>query len=559
MAWYCVPLIKNDNTGEYQFTVFPVGNYSGPVDTSDTTISYGGYRESGSESGSSANFKEALGIIANIESQGTDRVGKFSSSESDYNTFNRYIYGKSGGTAMRLNVTVAADEAHSYTAEVNKYTSFNNSVQVGRISSSFAANSSNSTKNFVAFGLLINDEAKKIWACIIRCSQSWYTQVGVPAYYDRTDVSIFVFDNHDTNNFWDIFSDSIPSSGPGGGGPYDDGGTSTSGDQDPSWDDSSDVIGIPPVPSFSLILNKLIHAWAPSVSNLDDIGTYLWSNFDLTDPTKTLSRIFQSPMDYILTLHALPFAVSAGSAIELTLAGFATGVMLPPLTAQFKDISCGSVTIKPYWDNYLDYNPYTKITLCLPFAGQVTLDPDEVMGKSVSVMYRVDCLTGSFVCFVYIAGDKVLGQYAGNCALSIPISAADYGRFNAAILGVAGSAASAFGAVASGGSAIGAAGNAIGSAVQEIQDAKVRVAHSGGLTGTPGFMGIQKPYLIIHRARQSIPAGYGGFHGYPLNVTKTLGDCSGFTSVKDIHLEGIPLTEPELEELQGILQGGIII
>lgn len=360
-----------------------------------------------------------------------------------------------------------------------------------------------------------------------------------------------------TKNLWTLLEPYIPE--PGAGGPYDDGGTSEPGTQEPTWDDSSDVIGVPAVPAFTLITNNILHAWAPSVSDLNTIGTYLWSNFDITDPTKTLSKVFQSPLESILTLHALPFAVSSGSAIRLTLAGFDTGVDLPPLTAQFIDVPCGSITIEPYWDNYLDYNPYTKITLCLPFAGQVTLDPDEVMGKTVSVTYRVDCLTGSFVCFVYIDGDKVLGQYAGNCALSIPISAADYGRFNAAILGVAASAASAFGAVASGGSALGALADVAGSAVQEIQDAKVRVAHSGGLTGAPGFMGVQKPYLIIHRARQSVPEGYGGFKGYPLNVTKTLGECSGFTSVREIHLDGIPLTEPELAELRGILEGGIII
>ena len=347
---------------------------------------------------------------------------------------------------------------------------------------------------------------------------------------------------------------------PGGADPYAGGGTSEPGEQDPSWDDSSDVISVPSAPSFSLITNSIIHAWAPAVSDLNNIGSYLWSNFDITDPTKTLSKVFQSPLESILSLHALPFAVSSGTAVRLTLAGFDTGVDLPPLTAQFADVPCGSIDIEPYWDNYLDYNPYTKITLCLPFAGQVTLDPDEVMGKTVSVTYRVDCLTGSFVCFVFIDGDKVLGQYAGNCALSIPISAADYGRFNAAILGVAASAASAFGAVASGGtSALGALGDVAGSAVNALQDAKVRVAHSGGLTGTPGFMGIQKPYLIIHRARQSVPEGYGGFKGYPLNVTKTLGECSGFTSVREIHLDGIPLTEPELNELRGILEGGIII
>lgn len=366
---------------------------------------------------------------------------------------------------------------------------------------------------------------------------------------------------NESQNLWTLLEPYIPDPEPepGASGPYDDGGTSVPITPDPSWDDAGDVISVPAVPAFSLITNNILHAWAPSVSDLNSIGAYLWSNFDITDPTKTLSKVFQSPLESILTLHALPFAVSSGSAIRLTLAGFDTGVDLPPLTAQFIDVPCGSITIEPYWDNYLDYNPYTKLTLCLPFAGQVTLDPDEVMGKTLSVTYRVDCLTGSFVCFVYIDGDKVLGQYAGNCALSIPISAADYGRFNAAILGVAASAASAFGSVASGGSALGALADVAGSAVQEIQDAKVRVAHSGGLTGAPGFMGIQKPYLIIHRARQSVPEGYGGFKGYPLNVTKTLGECSGFTSVREIHLDGIPLTEPELAELRGILEGGIII
>ena len=327
------------------------------------------------------------------------------------------------------------------------------------------------------------------------------------------------------------------------------------------YDDTSDVISVPSVPSFNLGITSLINVWVPSTTDINNLASYLWSNFDLTDPTKTLSKMFTDPMSYILSLHMLPFTVDSSTAITVTLAGLATTVSMPPATIQFKDIDCGSVTINEYWGNYLDYT-YTKIVLCLPFCGQVDLDPDEVMGKTIKVKYRVDIITGAFVCFVYIDGDKVLGQYAGNCAAQIPISAADFSRLNAAVLGVAGAAASAFGSAALGGHGgmlNGASGGLISSIAANAQNAKVRAQHSGGLTGAPGFMGIQKPYLIIHRPRQSVPADYEQFKGYPSNVTMQLSSCTGFTSVREIKLNGLPFTDGELSELKSILEGGVIL
>lgn len=350
--------------------------------------------------------------------------------------------------------------------------------------------------------------------------------------------------------------------GGGGANPYSDGGTSEpSGDPTGDYDDTSDVISVPSVPSFNLGITSLINVWVPSTTDINNLAAYLWSNFDLTDPTKTLSKMFTDPLSYILSLHMLPFTVDSSTAITVTLAGLATTVSMPPATVQFKDIDCGSVTINEYWGNYLDYT-YTKIVLCLPFCGQVDLDPDEVMGKTIKVKYRVDIITGAFVCFVYIDGDKVLGQYAGNCAAQIPISAADFSRLNAAVLGVAGAAASAFGSAALGGHGgmlNGASGGLISSIAANSQNAKVRAQHSGGLTGAPGFMGIQKPYLIIHRPRQSVPEDYEQFKGYPSNVTMQLSSCTGFTSVREIKLNGLPFTDGELSELKSILEGGVIL
>lgn len=360
-----------------------------------------------------------------------------------------------------------------------------------------------------------------------------------------------------------LLSGNTPAPPPGpGSNPYSDGSFSEpSGDPTGDYDDTSDVISVPSVPSFNLGITSLINVWVPSTTDINNLAAYLWSNFDLTDPTKTLSKMFTDPLSYILSLHMLPFTVDSSTAITVTLAGLATTVSMPPATVQFKDIDCGSVTINEYWGNYLDYT-YTKIVLCLPFCGQVDLDPDEVMGKTIKVKYRVDIITGAFVCFVYIDGDKVLGQYAGNCAAQIPISAADFSRLNAAVLGVAGAAASAFGSAALGGHGgmlNGASGGLISSIAANSQNAKVRAQHSGGLTGAPGFMGIQKPYLIIHRPRQSVPEDYEQFKGYPSNVTMQLSSCTGFTSVREIKLNGLPFTDGELSELRSILEGGVIL
>lgn len=580
MAWKWVSELKNDMSGSIKLAV--PGFIPTDAEMSSTAqITRGGGRYATTEADTNPNYYVGRALIADIDAQiaaGVDNVHDYISN------YDKWLYGLTPGTALNFLCEISPNGSY-YRANFApwRWLNYGSRVSLGRSSTTFQTNTALLRNNF-CWAIAIDDERETACLCYVQTVLSYIVGPESPQYYDSANVNVQAFNGGvfpaGNYNIYNVIKGSIPGGG-GSAGPYDDGGTSTPGTQDATWDDTSDLINVPAAPSFSLILNKLIHAWAPSVSDLDDIGTYLWSNFDLTDPTKTLSKVFQSPLESILTLHALPFAVSSGSATELTLAGFATGVQLPPLTAQFKDVPCGSITIEPYWDNYLDYNPYTQLTLCLPFAGQVTLDPDEVMGKTVSVTYRVDCLTGSFVCFVFIDGDKVLGQYAGNCALSIPISAADYGRFNAAILGVAATAASAFGAAASGGlmtpmgladggmtitggtlnaGALAGAGRQIGgSLVQNVQNAKVRVAHSGGLTGAPGFMGIQKPYLIIHRARQSVPENYGGFRGYPLNVTKTLGECSGFTSVREIHLDGIPLTEPELNELRAILEGGIII
>ena len=281
-----------------------------------------------------------------------------------------------------------------------------------------------------------------------------------------------------------------------------------------------------------------------------------------------VAGVSNKPRDGIVALFMLPFSPDKSANKRQSAIGKypVTGLQMYTLSNQFKEISCGSVTISEYYGNYLDYNPYTRLTLFLPFVGEVQLDPDEVMNETVYVDYTVDCLTGEFVAFVSTS-TKVLSQYQGNCASQVPTTSADYSRLNSAMLQAAIGAVGAVAGLATGGGAVaglaaaGAMAQGAASTALNIMNSKVNHSHSGALGGAPGFMGVQTPYLIIHRARQSVPYDANKFKGYPANANMKLSDLEGcgFTTVREIKLDNYPFTEAEAEELRTILGNGIYL
>ena len=340
--------------------------------------------------------------------------------------------------------------------------------------------------------------------------------------------------------------------------PYEQGGFSEPGGGEGTYDDTSDTVTMPGLPVLNLSINGFVTAYAPTLTQINDLATFIWSDWLSGGPT--LPKIFANPEDAIISLHMLPFEPSTSSAIEVTVGHFASGVNMDPMTNQFYTINCGSLAIEEYWGNYLDYNPYTKLTLFLPYVGEITLNPDEVMTRTITIKYRVDAMTGAFVAFILRDDDKIIGEYQGNCSLEVPISSANYAQLHSALLGLAGSAVGmAAGAAGSGISGLLSGGTNVLTSAAGMMDSKVRHSHSGALGSASGFMGSQTPYLIIERARQCLPDGLNRFAGYPSQITETLGELSGFTSVSEIVLDGIPLTDEELTELREILKGGVYL
>lgn len=317
------------------------------------------------------------------------------------------------------------------------------------------------------------------------------------------------------------------------------------------FDATSEPVDIPPLPTISATDTGFLTLFNPSLTNIRDLAAYMWANplFDVN----AYKKILANPMDAILGLSIVPCAIPATSSKNVTVGNIPTGVSMPVCDSQYLSINCGSINVNEYWGAYLDYSPYTKAELYLPYCGIHPIDIDDIMGKAVNVVYHVDILTGACVAYVK-CGDSVLYSYIGQCASSIPVSGSDWTNMINGII----NASTAIGSMAAtGGLTAPMAASTI--ATTAVNTIKPSIERSGSLSGTGGIMGNQVPYLILTRPRQALPELQNQFSGYPSFISSYLGDLVGYTEVDSIHLEGIPATGAELNEIESILKGGVIL
>ena len=332
--------------------------------------------------------------------------------------------------------------------------------------------------------------------------------------------------------------------------PYALGGNSAVGGGQGTFSGLGGSVGFSALPTLSAVSTGFITLFNPTATQMGALASYMWNSslFDLD----TWQKLWADPMDAILGLSIVPVAVPNGGSIEVKVGNISTGVHMNRAASQYVTVDCGSVQVGEYWGGYLDYDPYTKIELYLPYIGTHALSTDDCMGKSVHVKYNVDILSGA--CVAEIAcGGQVMYNYIGQCSASIPISGTDW---TAVINGII-SASTAIGSmVATGGATAPMAVPALASTA--VNGMKPNVEKSGSLSGMGGMLGIQTPYLIITRPRQAKPEDQNTFTGYPSFITETLGSLSGYTEVEVMHLEGIHATESELNEIESLLKSGVI-
>lgn len=382
-----------------------------------------------------------------------------------------------------------------------------------------------------------------------------------------------------------------PAPPPGPDEPYGDDSYDTYTGGDGDHDDTSDTIPEPALPIMYGSNSGMCTAWVPTIGEIRLVAKAL------VDPN-VAQAIWQSVAklsDVVIGLSLFPCTIGTEATPQKVKVNFMgvhinTGVDCHLAADQFEEIDCGNITINEYWGNCLDYNPYTRISIYLPFCGMYELDTDEVMGRTINVSYRIDILSGACLATIKIDG-SVFYQYSGQCSAQIPLSSVTFDQFIASMidvgiatatgskmLGAAGAALSEARQDFNAGKSSGVGGDALMDAKENYQAVRERTTnsiadaavgavmgqkgfyqHAGALAGSPGFLAIRKPYLIIKRPEQLIPGMYGKFHGFPSNTTAVLGDLVGYTEVGDIRLNIPEATVDEIIECEQLLKGGVVI
>ena len=339
---------------------------------------------------------------------------------------------------------------------------------------------------------------------------------------------------------------------------FDPDSISYSGGGNGNFDNTSDTIGVPALPTLSAVSAGFVTMYNPTVGQLNALANFLWTD-NAFDPAN-FKKLFTDPMECMIGLTIVPVAPTTSGSTEITVGYVGTGVSASKLSSQYAEVNCGTIQATEFWGSALDYSPNTRLHLYLPYVGIREISADEVMGRSIGVTYHVDLLSGALTSFV-TANGSVLYQFNGQCALNIPMASSNFTQMIQGAISAIGSVAS---TVATSGASVGMgmalSATQIGaSAANNAISNKPTFSHSGSMGGSGGMLGVQTPYLIIERPRQSMPEGMNKFCGFPSNVHYKLNDLTGYTQVEYIHIEGVSATGEELSEIERLLKEGVIL
>lgn len=138
---------------------------------------------------------------------------------------------------------------------------------------------------------------------------------------------------------------------------------------------------------------------------------------------KLLDQFLTSnPIDCIVSLQRYPMEIPAVGDTTIVLGKYNTSLHAKPMekTAYFYLFNGNTINPK-FGDSFLDYEPYTKMELYVPFCGTIQLNPADILGRKLNVQLVVDFTTGTATGFV-MSDNLVIETVNGNVAIDIPVT-----------------------------------------------------------------------------------------------------------------------------------------
>ena len=177
-------------------------------------------------------------------------------------------------------------------------------------------------------------------------------------------------------------------------------------------------------------------------------------------------------------------------------------------------VDCGSVEIPENYQSLLDYSPFSRLTIYLPFIGFQELDDKLIVGRTLKVQYVVDVLSGRCLAQLYVDSIELkscIAEYGGTIAADEMFGGdAGYNYYGAYEL------------------------------MTTLQ------------------LGELSCYVLIH-TKIPLEGDIVNYKGLPTNEIVKVGDISGFIKYSSIHVDGMTATDVEKSEIESLLLSGIFV
>lgn len=134
-----------------------------------------------------------------------------------------------------------------------------------------------------------------------------------------------------------------------------------------------------------------------------------------------IASIFQNPSDWLSSLSLYPFNVvydGTFSSRHLQVASFETDIPCTDVASPFGWFNLGEYFVERKYNNFADFNGYTRIQVWLPYYGFVEVSPNDVIGKYMEFALSVDYNNGQGVYYISVSDTPIAPlekpQFAGN-------------------------------------------------------------------------------------------------------------------------------------------------
>ena len=227
-----------------------------------------------------------------------------------------------------------------------------------------------------------------------------------------------------------------------------------------------------------------------------------------------------------------------------------------PLLAEIQVPMCHSKKEnKPTFGSFLDYPPYTSVSIYIPFIGIVPIDGNMVVGRTIRLYGAVDVIAGTIHYNVFVLTPKkeqsLIGSYEGKCGVDIPLALDNSMQNSTNILKNVADVTT--GLCTKSPSSLLNVGNGIFTEP---------VSNLGAQTTNTTYYNPNKCALIMQSAIGTVPTNFGSTCGYMWCKSATLSDLTGLTICKNPRIgnfdDNTP-TETERAEIYSLLESGVII